>query len=190
MKEVQRALKMLLIMLVLLGILYPAVVTFVAQVLFYESANGSLLVKGGKVIGSRHIGQNFVSEHYFWGRPSQTDYNTLPSSGSNLGPTSSELKKLVNERREFLAETHGVQNLRAIPDDLIFASGSGLDPHISPAAAFFQVERVANARGLKSDEDKKKIRQMIERHIEKHPIGFLKADRVNVLLLNKALDEL
>jgi potassium-transporting ATPase KdpC subunit len=190
MKEVKCSFKMLILMILLCGIAYPVGITLLGQILFYHTANGSIIEHKGKVIGSRFIGQRFTSDKYFWSRPSAIDYQPLPSNGSNLGPTSGDLKKLVNERREALASAHGVQNLRLIPDDLVFASGSGLDPHISPLAAYFQIERVATARSLISDQDKQKIMDLINALVEKHQVGFLKASRVNVLLLNKALDEL
>ncbi|NTV84795.1 MAG: K(+)-transporting ATPase subunit C, partial [Bacteroidales bacterium] len=142
------AIKFLLIMTVLTGVIYPFFMTGVAQLVFPAKANGSLVKAGGKNIGSELIGQKFDSSIYFWSRPSAIDYNPIPSGASNLGPTSDELKKQVEERRRLFATNNSIADTSAIPKEMLFASASGLDPHISPEAALLQLKRVALARNL------------------------------------------
>jgi K+-transporting ATPase ATPase C chain len=177
------AARMLLVLSVLTGILYPLFVTLIAQTCFRDEANGSLIVDDGVVRGSKLVGQAFEDPKFFWGRPSATTppYNASASSGSNLGPTNPDQTRLLKERIDRLRETPGGD--APIPVDLVTASGSGLDPHISPAAARFQVARVAAARGLPPE----RVRELIERHIEARLWGFLGEPRVNVLELNRAL---
>jgi potassium-transporting ATPase KdpC subunit len=168
------------------GVAYPMVVTAVAQLVFPHQANGSLIVKDGKTVGSELIGQPFDDPKYFWGRPSATSpfgYNAGSSVGSNLSPTNPDLIKTVQGRVDALrAADPG--NTAPVPVDLVTASGSGLDPHISPAAALYQVRRVAQAR--KSDETA--VRQLVEQNTERRWLGLLGEPRVNVLRLNLALD--
>src|SRR6266478_1697365 len=176
----------LILLSVVTGVAYPAIVTTIAQIAFPRQANGTLIVKDGKVVGSVLIGQPFDDPKYFWGRPSATTpfgYNASSSSGSNLSPTNPALVKSVQERVDALrAADPG--NTAPVPVDLVTASGSGLDPHISPAAALYQVDRVAKARKLQPDA----VRALVERHIEGRQLGFLGEPRVNVLALNLALD--
>ena len=180
------ALMILLLMTLLTGVAYPLVVTGIAQALFPAQANGSLVVKDGKPVGSTLIGQPFDDPKYFWSRPSATSPfadNAGSSSGSNLSPTNPDLVKAVQGRVDALrAADPG--NTAPVPVDLVTASGSGLDPHISPAAALYQVPRVAKVRKL----DPETVRQLVERHTEGRFLGFLGEPRVNVLTLNLALD--
>jgi K+-transporting ATPase ATPase C chain len=180
------ALVSLIFFTLITGVAYPLVVTGIAQVIFPFQANGSLIVKDGKVVGSALIGQPFDEPKYFWGRPSATSpfgYNAGASSGSNLSPTNPDLIKAVQGRVEALrAADPG--NTAPVPVDLVTASGSGLDPHISPAAALYQVSRVARERKLSPDA----VRALVERNTDGRFLGLLGEPRVNVLALNLALD--
>jgi len=169
---------------VLLGIVYPLLVTVLAQVLMKDKANGQLIVKNGQVVGSRIIGQGFSGPGYFHSRPSAAGngYDAANSSASNLGPTNQKLLDRVNgDVARVQAENPGVP----VPVDLVTASGSGLDPHISPAAAEFQVPRVARERKMSEDA----VRQLVQAHTEGRQLGFLGEARVNVLELNLSLDQ-
>lgn len=172
----------------LTGVVYPLAVTGVAGVAFPKAATGSLIKRDGKLVGSRLIGQPFDDAKYFWGRPSATGpypYNAGASSGSNLGPLNEALETAVKERVAKLKNGDPEQT-SAPPVDLVTASGSGLDPHISPAAALYQVGRVAQARNLPKD----RVEQLVREHVEPRTFGLLGEERVNVLLLNLALDTL
>jgi len=183
------SIKIFAVLTVLCGIAYPLFITGIAQVVFPEKANGSLIVKDNKVIGSELIGQRFDSIIYFSSRPSATDYSTLPSGGSNLGPTSSKLKQLVAERAAQFAEFNQLSASENIPSEMLLASASGLDPHISPKAALLQVDRIAKARNF-SDEQKQKLLKVVTEHTEMPQFSFLGETRINVLTLNIALDKL
>ena len=179
-------LRMMLVMTVLTGVIYPLAVTGLCQVFFHDKADGSLITVNGQVVGSRLIGQNFTKPEYFHPRPSAAGndgYDATASGGSNLGPTN---KKLIDRVQasvdKFRKENPGYQG--AIPADLLTTSGSGLDPHISPASAQVQAERVAKARGVSVDQ----IQTLIAAHTEGRDLGFLGEPRVNVLLLNLDLD--
>lgn len=184
--HVRPAIVSLVLLSAVTGLLYPALVTAIAQLAFPRQANGSLIVKDGRAVGSELIGQPFDDPRYFWGRPSATApfaYNASASSGSNLGPTNPALTKAVEERVDALRAADPGNTAR-VPVDLVTASASGLDPHLSPAAALYQVRRVAKARNLEESE----VRTLVERHIEGRQFGFLGEPRVNVLALNLALD--
>jgi len=184
--QLRPALVILVALTLVTGVAYPLLVTGVAQAVFPYQAQGSLITKDGKLVGSALIGQPFDDPKYFWGRPSATSpfpYNAASSSGSNLSPTNPDLVKAVQARVEALrAADPG--NTEPVPVDLVTASGSGLDPHISPAAALYQVSRVAKARKL----DPESVRQLVAQHTEGRWLGLLGEPRVNVLALNLALD--
>lgn len=187
-KLLRQSLLMLLLLTAVTGVVYPLVTTGLAQVLFPAQANGSLVVRDGKAVGSRLIGQTFTDPRYFWGRPSATapmPYNAASSSGSNQGPTNPALAAAVRER---IAALRAVDpgNAALVPVDLVTASGSGLDPHISPAAAQYQVARVARLRGL----PQATVQALVTAHTEGRQLGVLGEPRVNVLGLNLALDGL
>jgi K+-transporting ATPase ATPase C chain len=184
--HLRAATMMLLLLTALTGLIYPVVVTGIAQLVFPHQANGSLIMKDGKPVGSELIGQPFDDPKYFWSRPSGTSpfpYNAGASSGSNLGPTNPDLLKAVGDRVETLKKADP-ENRTAVPVDLVTASGSGLDPHITPAAALYQVPRVAKARGVRED----RLRALIADHTEGRTFGILGEPGVNVLKLNLALD--
>jgi potassium-transporting ATPase KdpC subunit len=171
----------------LTGFIYPLFITGLAQIIWKESANGSFVAFKDKVVGSKLIAQNFQSERYFWPRPSAVNFNPLPSGGSNLGPISADLKKLVKERTDHLLKANGLKEPSKVPRELLYASGSGLDPEISLKAVLFQFNRVVQARNLKT-EQREKLLFIIKKMSRR--FNFLANPRVNVLELNIVLDEL
>ena len=182
--QLRPAFFMLLILTLITGVLYPLAVTGIAQVVFPRQANGSLIMtEGGKAVGSELIGQQFDDPKYYWGRLSAAGYNAAASSGSNYGPMNPDLLKAVQSRIDAL-KAADPDNTLPIPVDLVTASGSGLDPHISVAAALYQVHRVAAARGLSEAE----VQSLVDKYTEGRQFGILGEPRVNVLLLNLALD--
>ncbi len=179
------AVRMTLVLTVLTGMLYPALVTGIAKVVFPKQANGSLIEVNGKVIGSELIGQKFSKPEYFQGRPSAAGdgYDAANSGSANLGPTSQKLAERIKaDAEKFRKENPGFSG--PIPADLLTSSGSGLDPHISPASAYAQVARVARARGIPEEQ----VRGLVAPSIEPRQLTFLGEPRVNVLLINLALD--
>ncbi len=186
--QIRPAIIMLVLLTVITGLIYPLLVTGIAQVAFPKQANGSLILKDGQAIGSELIGQPFDDPKYFWGRLSATSpvpYNAAASSGSNLGPTNPALIAEVQGRIDALKAADPT-NTQPIPVDLVTSSGSGLDPDISVAAALYQVPRVARVRGL----DEATVRQLVDRYTKGRDLGVLGEPRVNVLELNLALDDL
>ena len=184
--EIVPALRMLVTLTVLTGVAYPLIMTGIAQVALPHAANGSLTVVNGKTLGSELIGQPFDDPKYFWSRPSATSpqpYNGASSGASNQGPRNPALADAVKDRIKALRDADPGNNA-PVPIDLVTASGSGLDPHISPAAALYQVGRVAKARHLPPEA----VQQLVERHVAGRFLGFLGEPRVNVLVLNLALD--
>lgn len=183
----RKAVIIMVLMTVIMGFLYPLAVTGIAQLVFPEKANGSFLDRDGRRVGSELIGQPFSTPRYFWSRPSATGpfaYNAGASSGSNYGPLNPALLDGARKRIKDLKEADP-KNTQPIPVDLVTASGSGLDPHISVAAALYQVPRVARIRNVSEE----KIRSIVNQHTEARQFGFLGEPRVNVLKLNLALDE-
>lgn len=185
MKYIIPALRFKIFMTILLGLIYPFAITGVSQVLFPKQASGDFITRGGKVIGSTLIAQNFEKPQYFWPRPSAVGYNPLPSGGSNLGQASADLKKTVDERVAKLKSAHPEQTGEP-PQDLLFASASGLDPHISIAAAQYQLQRVAKARNLTPEQ----VQILLNESTAGRQLGIFGEPTVNVLTLNLALDKM
>ena len=184
-QHIRPAIGALIVLTLLTGVVYPAIVTAVAQVAFPNQANGSFITVDGRTVGSSLIGQAFEDPRYLWGRPSAAGagYDGMASGGSNLGPTSQVLIDRIGAEVDRLREANGDA---PIPVDLVTASASGLDPHISPEAAEYQVARIASARGMAEDE----VRAVIERHTDEPMLAFLGQSTVNVLKVNLDLDGL
>jgi K+-transporting ATPase ATPase C chain len=194
-REIRPAIVFIVALTLLTGLVYPLAITGFAQVLFPAQANGSMIVKDGSIIGSELIGQVFADDKYFHGRPSATNtpdpkdptktvdapYNAANSGGSNLGPTNKALIDRVKGDLDKLKQENGAA---PVPIDLVTTTGGGLDPHITPAAAFFQLPRVARARGMPEE----RVRELVNQHTERRTLGLLGEPRVNVLTLNLALD--
>lgn len=181
------------VLTVIMGVIYPLVITIIGQIVFPAQANGSLVVKNDVVIGSSLIGQNTTDPRYFWSRPSAVNYmlgssaEAIGSSGaSNLSPVSTTLAEIVAEREQAFREANNLADDVAVPVEMLFASGSGLDPHISPQAARLQIDRIATMRGL----DRQVVADLVEKFVESPTFGILGGARVNVLSLNLALDDI
>lgn len=186
------AVALIIIFTIMLGIAYPLATTGVAQVLFGDKADGSLVKENGQVIGSSLIGQSFIDADtnavipgYFRGRPSASNYDAMASGGSNLGPTNATLIQRVKDLTELVRTENGLTADQAVPVDLVTASGSGLDPDISPASAQLQIQRVARERGISPDQ----VQELIDKATSKPTLGFIGEERVNVFELNRLLDE-
>lgn len=189
MKEFKSAAFLLVLMIILCGIVYPLLMTVVAQVAFPKQSGGSMIDKGGMVVGSELIGQTFTSPKYFHGRPSaagEDGYDAAASGGSNLGPANKELLAAISERAAKVRVDSGLAPDAVVPADLVTASGSGLDPHISPESAYLQVGRIAAARGI----TKSRVKALVDENVEGRQLGILGEARVNVLRLNLDLDRL
>lgn len=183
MKTLIGSIRIYIFFTILLGLAYPLLMTGLAQVLFPYQANGSLIVENNKVLGSALIAQKFSKAEYFFARPSATDYSSMPSGGSNLGPTNSALLTTMQER-EYLLKSMDPEKQITVPGELVFASASGLDPHISPEAAYYQVPRIAAARSLSTED----VKEIIASLTRPRQLGILGERTVNVLEMNLALD--
>ncbi|MEW5797829.1 MAG: potassium-transporting ATPase subunit KdpC [Bacteroidota bacterium] len=179
------AVRVLFVFTLLTGIIYPVTMTLLSLVIFPHQANGSMIENDGKIIGSELIGQSFESEKYFHSRPSAIHYNPIPSGGTNWGPTDKRMADSVKARRERYIERNNLPAGTKVPNEILFASSSGVDPHIPPEAALMQVHRISRARGL----DTGSIKILVERFIEPEQFGLFGDPRVNVVILNLALDE-
>lgn len=186
MQRIFTALKMLLAMTVCCGLLYPLALTGLSQLIFPYEANGSIIEQNGRAIGSELIGQEFAAAKYFSSRPSATGYDAANSGGTNYGPANAKLKEQAAQRAAELRSLYGLTEEDPLPAVMVLNSASGFDPHLTPAAVYLQVERVAAARNLSPDA----VKALADRHIEQPALGFIGEARVNVLRLNLALDAL
>lgn len=181
MKNLWISFKFLVILSIVTGVIYPAIITGASHLFFVDNTTGNIIVKDGKNIGAVFVGQRFEQDKYFWGRPSAGNYNTLPSGASNISPASSAIFQTMQENKAKYMNPTG-----KVADEMLFTSASGIDPHISPQAAFEQVQRIANARNI----SEKEVEKLINKTIEPRDFGFLGEMRVNVLKLNIALDDM
>jgi K+-transporting ATPase, C subunit len=189
MKTLWISLKMLLLMTLLTGILYPFAITAFSKLVFPNQSMGSLIKINGKIVGSKLIGQKFDSIAYFWPRPSAVDYNPLPSGASNYGPTSAKLQKqILKQHKDFIDKNELKENVY-VPSEMLMASASGLDPHISPEAAYLQVNRVAKARNFNQNQRRQMV-DIIGNLIEKPQFDLFGQSRVNILLLNLEINSI
>jgi len=186
MKTLKTCLLVFVITVILTGLIYPAFITIIAQTVFRDKAQGSIIRNSGEVVGSYLIAQKFDKDKYFWPRPSAVGYNPMPSGGSNLSATSKILQETVKKREKMLLSSNRTKKGTQIPSDLLYASGSGLDPHISPASALFQADRVAKARRI----EKAKLIELINKATEQRDFLIFGEPRVNVLKLNLLLDSM
>jgi K+-transporting ATPase ATPase C chain len=189
MKTLIIALKIFLLFTVLTGIIYPILITVIAQAIFPAKANGSMIIQDKRIVGSELIGQQFDSAIYFTSRPSAVSYNPLPSGGSNYGITSQKLKQQVADRKQKFIEFNGLDMNTEIPAEMLFASASGLDPHISLQAALLQVDRIAKARNF-DDVRKQKLLEIVKENTETPQFLCLGQERINVLKLNLETDNI
>lgn len=186
MKLLIQSILLTIVFTILTGVIYPLVITGVSQVAFRNQANGSLIEREGRIVGSELLAQQFTGEKYFWPRPSAGSYATVPSGASNFGPTSQTLQSNVTANAAAFRAAHKLATDAPVPADMVFTSASGLDPHISPESARLQVGRVAAARGIGADQ----VTALVEKFVEPPQWGVFGEPRVNVLRLNLALDEL
>jgi potassium-transporting ATPase KdpC subunit len=188
MKTIFISIKIFLVMTILTGIMYPLFITVIGQTIFHDRSNGSLIVVNNTTVGSELIGQKFTGDQYFSSRPSAIDYNPMPSGGSNLSVTSIELKLRIKRNTAAFDSVNQIPQSQTIPSEMLCASGSGLDPHISPEAALLQVKRICKCRNL-SESANGQIENLIAKSTEGRQLGFLGEERVNVLKLNLELDK-
>lgn len=188
-KQLTQSLRIFAILVLITGVAYPLVVTLFAQLVFFDKANGSLIYQNGKVVGSRLVGQSFTDQSYFWGRPSPGGYNPTLSGGSNLGPTSAKLDSLVRTRRGEFIRANGLDSSATVPSEMLCASGSGLDPHISLESALLQLNRVAKARSLETA-DRERLLHLIYKLSRPADLAVGKLRYVNVLELNLEINRM
>jgi K+-transporting ATPase ATPase C chain len=183
------SIKIFLLFSLITGIIYPLFVTALAYLLFKDKAAGSIIIRNDQVIGSSLIGQTFDNPVYFWSRPSAIGYNPLPSGGSNLGLTNEKIRQQITEREKYFLRVNNLPPGTHVPSEMVFASGSGLDPHISPEAVLLQVERIANARNY-SINQRNELLILISKHIEEPQFHLFGQERINVFMLNLELDKI
>jgi len=188
-RQIITGIKFLVLMIILTGLAYPGLVTIITSVISHDKAQGSLVIKNGVIIGSKLIGQNFDSQKYFWSRPSVNNYNPLPSGASNLGPLNPVLIKNITQKEKDFAQANKIKEDLNIPPEMITASASGLDPHISPTAALLQISRIAEARGMDKEKQDKLI-NLVNDMTENRQFSILGEPRINVFLLNLKIDSL